>query len=73
MKKQIREKLQDRYTLEVINKAIAKAERWMRAAYGEVDWQGYGDEIGDPVEGVETYCKETMANPDGRRTFNRGR
>lgn len=72
MKKQIREQLKDKYSLEIINKALAKVERWMRNAYGEVDWAEYDAETGSAVESVEGYCKETVAKPDGKKTWNRG-
>jgi hypothetical protein len=50
-----------------VNKALAKAERWMRNAYGEVDWNEEDGQEGNTL----SYLEETLANPSGRSTFSR--
>lgn len=54
------------YSAEVVAKALAKAERWMRKAFGGVDWNEI--ELGT----IEAFCKDTQKNPEGKNTFNRG-
>jgi hypothetical protein len=72
-KKEIRQSLLAKgYPSEVIQKGLAKAERWMKKAYGGVDYQEYCNEVGNPIEAVENYCQETMMKPTGQKTFNRG-
>lgn len=56
----------------LVEKAIKKAERWMRAAYGSIDWEELQNETGDAVGNVMGYLVETKDQPDGRKTFNRG-
>ena len=72
-KRQIRKELADggRYAPEVIESGLRKAERWMRAAYGAVDWTELQNETGDAVGQVAGYCEESLQKPDGLGTFNR--
>ena len=56
---------------ELVEKAIRKTERWMRAAYGGVDWQGLQDETGDAARTVMGYLVECQNEPSGINTFNR--
>lgn len=56
----------------MITSAVEKAKRWMKAAYGCVDWQELEDETGNAVGTVIAYAEETKAVPDGVKTFNRG-
>lgn len=51
----------------VFKKALEKAKRWMRNAYGDADLQEYISERGGSVA---TYYRETEAQPDGRGTHN---
>lgn len=59
------------YTDEVIESGVNKAKRWMKAAYGEVDWEELENETGNALGSVIAYCEETLAVPDGIKTFNR--
>lgn len=52
---------------DVVEKALQKAARWMKNAFGEVSWH-------DVESGtMEAFCNDTIRHPDGRGTFNRGR
>lgn len=55
----------------LVEKGLKKAERWMRAAYGEVNWTELQNETGDAVGTVVSYMMESKEKPDGRNTFNR--
>jgi len=52
----------------VFKKALEKAKRWMRAAYGSVD---YGEFIAESGPDISAYYDETLETPDGINTFNR--
>ena len=52
-------------------KAIRKTERWMRAAYGDADWDELEAETGSAVGVVMGYLVETLKEPSGTDTFNR--
>lgn len=69
--KGIREELRGSYSEEVIEKAIAKAQRWMKAAYGCIDWEELQGETGSAVGYVIGYAEETLKEPSGINTFNR--
>lgn len=51
------------------DKAIAKAQRHMKAKYGSVDYQCEVDEGG--YGNVVCFYDETVQQPDGKNTFNR--
>ena len=56
---------------EFLTKALQKAERWMRNAYGGVDWEAYVSEHGSEAD-VHFYYRECVHMPDpGAPTFNR--
>lgn len=55
----------------VLDKALDKTVRWMKAAYGATDWDELKNESGDVTETVMYYYKETLAEPDGKNTSNR--
>ena len=71
MKKEIRSKLKEKFDQQINDSGIRKAERWMRAAYGKVDWTEYESETGNAADAVEVFCKESLAVPDGIATSNR--
>ncbi len=53
--------------LEFFGKAIRKAERWMIKAFGGIDWAEM-----QPGTVVGFYA-DTLRDPLGKKTFNRGR
>jgi len=53
---------------DIFQKALAKAKRWMKNAYGSVDLEEYIAESGGSIAG---YYTETEERPDGLNTFNR--
>lgn len=66
-KKTRQEMIAKGYAPEIVEKALAKAARWMNKAFGEADW----NEIESDT--IEAFCKDTLDDPSGRNTFNRGR
>jgi hypothetical protein len=53
---------------EVFEKARLKLERWMRKAFGNVDYS----QVDGPATLISFY-RETLAKSDGLNTFNRGK
>jgi hypothetical protein len=47
--------------------AFGKTKRWMRNAYGEIDWCEYLNECGN----FYALYIESILEPDGKNTFNR--
>ena len=71
MKSHLFAKYGETFSNETFKKAVAKAERWQRSAYGFIDWDEYKLESG--VEALDCFYKETLEKIDGRDTFNRGK
>ncbi len=55
---------------EVFAKAVEKAKRWAKKAYGSAVLSEYVAETGGSVA---CYYTETLEKPDGKNTFNRGK
>lgn len=70
MLKLIKAQLKDRYSKEVLKSALDKTRRFMKAAYGRVDWMELEAE-GSALETVIAYCEDTLKHPDGQKTFNK--
>jgi hypothetical protein len=56
------------FSEEIFQKAVGKAKRWMKLAYGAVDWDSFLAENGGAS--IVVYYRETLEKPDGRGTFN---
>ena len=55
----------------IYKKAVLKGKRWMKGAYGSVDFTN--DDEDDHVSRFSYYYEETMNDKSkGTRTFNRG-
>lgn len=54
---------------DVAKKALGRLERWMKAAYGEVDYDAYSNESGDVVGGARAYVNEILAGSN-KVTYN---
>jgi hypothetical protein len=52
---------------DIFNKARLKLERWMRKAYGSVDYS-----LIDGPHTLIAFYNETIRIPNGKTTFNRG-
>lgn len=52
----------------IFQKALGKAKRWMRSAFGSVDYEAF---INDSGESISYYYNETLKLPKGTGTFNR--
>jgi hypothetical protein len=51
---------------EIFTKTIKKSERYMRKAYGEINWTELS------AQSIVAFYNETLTNPKGLKTFNRG-
>lgn len=66
-KETLQKKYGNDFSPEVFKKAMAKLKRWMKAAYGGLDW----DSCSDVADSVDTYYEETLEDTtDGQNTFN---
>lgn len=54
---------------DIAKKAFARLERWMKAAYGDIDYQAYLHETGDIPAGVRPYVDEIRAGKN-KVTYN---
>lgn len=72
IKAKIKEELLKTYPEEVVRKGMARGERWMRAAYGAVDYQCWVDESGEDgvMMNMAIYCGE-VAEGNNDQTFNK--
>jgi len=59
-----------KFDQDVFARALRKAKRWMVAAYGSQDYEAY---IAESGASIAFFYAETLAEPAGKRTFNRGR
>lgn len=59
------------YGLKIAHRAVAKAERWMIATYGGIDWEYFDEDTGDAAEVLVQYAEETKADPTGLNSYNR--
>lgn len=57
------------FSEEIYKKALAKYKRWMKAAYGGVDWNE--SDFAGHVGALALYYRETEKTPDGQDTMNR--
>ena len=58
------------YSPEIARKAIEKAKRWLKAAYGLVDWGE--DDYDTHLDRIDFYYRETLNDKtNGVATFNR--
>lgn len=72
VKESIKLELLKNFSSEEVAKGIRRLERWMRAAYGHVDYTEYvGQDVypGEAAKNAAFYCQEVR---DGKhKTFNR--
>jgi len=68
IKAKIKAQLQGKYPDDVLKKALARTERWQKAAYGSKDWSSHQDESGyDNLVGtVELYADEITKEQAGK-------
>ena len=78
IKKQVVESLLKTFSKDIVKKGVGRAERWIKAAYGEIGVVGYkarldeSNDMEDMINFFYSYCHEAKTTQEpGAKTFNR--